>query len=299
MQRTGIALGVVLALSISAVDSQAQEAFSRGQNIAPAYEGWERNDDGSFTLVFGYMNRNWEEVIDVPVGPGNMFEPGDPDRGQPTHFQPRRNRFVFRIQVPADFGDSELVWTLTSNGQTERAYGTLKPDYFIDNFVIQANNGAGGAAGTRPDLPDNIAPVVTVEGDHSRTARVGQAISLSAVVTDDGLPQANGLRRTNPRFPAADHHRERHRSARVLGCLSRCRAGAIRPAADRGLGGLAGRRGLALVTRLARPHATARRPLGGTGNLRRARHLPAAGPGPRRRAVDHRRGDGDRDAVTG
>ena len=202
MQRTGIAVGVVLALSISAVDSQAQEAFLRGQNIAPAYEGWERNDDGSFTLVFGYMNRNWEEVIDVPVGPGNMFEPGDPDRGQPTHFQPRRNRFVFRIQVPADFGDSELVWTLTSTGQTERAYGTLKPDYFIDNFVIQANNGAGGAAGTRPDLPDNIAPVVTLEGDHSRTARVGQPISLTAVVADDGLPQANGLRRTDPRFPA-------------------------------------------------------------------------------------------------
>ena len=202
MQRTRIAVGVVLALSLSAVDSPAQEAFSRGQNIAPAYEGWERNDDGSFTLVFGYMNRNWEEVIDVPVGPGNMFEPGNPDREQPTHFQPRRNRFVFRIQVPADFGDSELVWTLTSNGQTERAYGTLKPDYYIDNFVIQANNGAGGAAGTRPDLTDNIAPVVTVEGDRSRTARVGQPISLTAVVTDDGLPQANDLRPTDPRFPA-------------------------------------------------------------------------------------------------
>ena len=202
MQRTRIAVGVVLALSISTLDSQTQEAFARGQNIAPAYEGWERNDDGSFNLVFGYMNRNWEEVIDVPVGPDNTFEPGNPDRGQPTHFQPRRNRFVFRIRVSADFGDSELVWTLTSNGQTERAYGTLKPDYYIDNFVIQANNGAGGASGTKPDLPDNIAPVLTLEGDPSRTARVGQPISLTAVVTDDDLPRPNGLRATNPRFPA-------------------------------------------------------------------------------------------------
>ena len=123
MQRIRIAVGVVLALSIVTVDGQAQQAFARGQNIAPAYEGWERNEDGSFSLVFGYMNRNWEEVIDVQVGLDNTFEPGDSDRGQPTRFQPRRNRFVFRIPVPADFGDSELVWTLTSNGQTERAYG--------------------------------------------------------------------------------------------------------------------------------------------------------------------------------
>jgi len=202
MQRTRIVVGVVLALSIVTLDARAQEAFAKGQNIAPAYEGWERNEDGSFSLVFGYMNRNWEEVIDVPVGPDNTFEPGDPDRGQPTHFQPRRNRFVFRIRVPADFGDSELVWTLTSNGQTERAWGTLKPDYYIDDFVIQANNGAGGAAGTRPDLTDNTAPVLTLDGGTSRSVRVGQPITLTAVVTDDDLPRPNGLRATNPRFPA-------------------------------------------------------------------------------------------------
>ena len=202
MQRTRIVVGVVLALSIVTLDARAQEAFAKGQNIAPAYEGWERNEDGSFSLVFGYMNRNWEEVIDVPVGPDNTFEPGDPDRGQPTHFQPRRNRFVFRIRVPADFGDSELVWTLTSNGQTERAWGTLKPDYYIDDFVIQANNGAGGAAGTRPDLTDNTAPVLTLDGGTSRSVRVGQPITLTAVVTDDDLPRPNGLCATNPRSAA-------------------------------------------------------------------------------------------------
>ncbi len=165
------AMAVLLLVSFATASSQAQQAFTRGQNIAPAYEGWELNEDGSFTLVFGYMNRNWEEVIDVPIGPGNEIEPGGPDQGQPTRFQQRRNRFVFRIRVPADFGDSDLVWTLTSNGRTERAYGTLKPDYFIDDFVIQANNGAGGAAGTMPDLPDNTEPVLIVEGKRSRMRR--------------------------------------------------------------------------------------------------------------------------------
>jgi hypothetical protein len=42
--------------------------YSRGQNVSPAYEGWEIGADGQKYFVFGYMNRNWEEEIDVPIG---------------------------------------------------------------------------------------------------------------------------------------------------------------------------------------------------------------------------------------
>ena len=97
-------------------------SYSRGQNVSPAFEGWEKNADGSFNMMFGYMNRNWEEEVDVPVGPDNNISPGVPDQGQPTHFLPRRNRFVFKVRVPADWGKKELVWTLTTKGKTERAY---------------------------------------------------------------------------------------------------------------------------------------------------------------------------------
>src|SRR6266446_2774346 len=75
----------------------AQEAFLNGQNIAPVFEGWEPNSDGSFNLVFGYFNRNWEEELNLPIGPNNILEPGPPDQGQPTHFYPRRNRFLFKV----------------------------------------------------------------------------------------------------------------------------------------------------------------------------------------------------------
>src|SRR5919204_6382716 len=84
-------------------------SYSTGQNISPAYEGWEENPDGSFNFLFGYMNRNWQEELDVPIGPDNDIEPGGPDFGQPTHFLPRRNRFVFKVHVPKDWGDKELV----------------------------------------------------------------------------------------------------------------------------------------------------------------------------------------------
>ncbi len=190
--------GVVLA---GAPPARAQQSFASGQSIAPAYEGWEQNEDGSFNLVFGYMNRNWEEVIDVPVGADNGIEPGGPDQGQPTHFLPRRNRFVFRIRVPADFGDKELIWTLTTHGQTERAYATLKRDYYIDDLVVQANFGAAGAAGATPESERNEAPALTVEGQSFRTVAAGEPLTLRAVVTDDGLPTARPLAPTNPRSP--------------------------------------------------------------------------------------------------
>jgi hypothetical protein len=139
--------------------------------------------------VFGYFNRNWEEEIDLPIGPDNTVEPGGADQGQPTHFFPRRNRFVFRVRVPKDFGKQELVWTLTSHGKTERAYATLKPDYFIDDIVIMNNNGAGGAGGGSPDTIGNKAPELKVEGEKTRRVSVGQAITLTAFASDDGKPR--------------------------------------------------------------------------------------------------------------
>lgn len=192
---------VLAAVCLTAGESRAQQSFAAGQTIAPAYEGWERNEDGSFNLVFGYMNRNWEQVFEIPVGADNTIEPGGPDQGQPTYFLPRRSRFVFKIRVPADFGEQELVWTLTSNGETERAYGTLKPDYFIDSGVIQANYGAAGAAGATPEFPSNLPPVLTVDGTSRRTVGVGEPLVLTAIVTDDGKPRARPLPPTSTRSP--------------------------------------------------------------------------------------------------
>ncbi len=83
--------------------ARSRSSYSSGQNVSPAYEGWEEDADGTKYFVFGYMNRNWEEELDVPVGPDNGFNIGGADQGQPTHFLPRRNRFVFRVPVPPGF----------------------------------------------------------------------------------------------------------------------------------------------------------------------------------------------------
>ena len=98
--------------------------FNSGQSVVPYFEGWIRNPDGTFDLVFGYFNRNWEQEIAIPAGPDNTVELGGPDAGQPTFFLPRRQRFVYRVTVPKDFGKKEVVWSITANGRTEHAFGS-------------------------------------------------------------------------------------------------------------------------------------------------------------------------------
>ena len=168
--------------------SQTRFTYSKGQSVSPAYEGWMPNEDGSFTLYFGYMNSNWLEEFDIPVGPENDIEPGGPDRGQPTHFYPRRNPFLFTVRIPEEFGNQELIWTLTTHGKTEKAYASLKTDYQIDKQVISTEVG-GDFGSLKDELRYNIPPDLTVEVEKRGTVKVGEPLSLFALAGDpDNLP---------------------------------------------------------------------------------------------------------------
>jgi hypothetical protein len=176
------------ALILQAVGAQTRYTYMRGQSVSPAYEGWWPNEDGSFTMFFGYMNSNWEEEFDVPIGPLNAVEPGGPDQGQPTHFYPRRSPFLFTIRVPKNFGTKELIWTLTTNGRTEKAYASLKSDYQIDKQTISTEVGGDGGS-LRDELRTNVPPELKVEGQAQRTVKVGAPLTLIAFAKDpDNLP---------------------------------------------------------------------------------------------------------------
>ena len=180
---------LLLLTSVFISVSACAQTYHSGQHIEPAFEGWKPNSDGSFNMMFGYMNENWEEEPDVDVGEYNFFSPGEADRGQPTHFLPRRNRFTFEVTVPSDWGDRELVWTLKVNGVEKKAFGTLRQDYLVDNMVIASETGSLGAGTSSPESRANIPPVITVPGEQVRIARVGETISLTTQVWDDGLPK--------------------------------------------------------------------------------------------------------------
>ena len=157
-----------------------------GQTVTPVYEGWYRNPDGTYSLSFGYFNRNSQETLEIPVGADNLVSPGSPNQGQPTHFAPRRHWGVFAIVVPASFGDKKKVtWTLKNRGETFSISGSLDPLWEID-----ALEGEAGSNNTPP-----ILKVGTPEkegrgpgGVTSQTLRasVGAPIEISVWAQDDG-----------------------------------------------------------------------------------------------------------------
>ena len=182
-KRAFLAISAVALIFVAA--PRAQVRYAVGQNVAPVFEGWERNADGSFNMVFGYMNRNYEEEVDVPVGPSNFLEPGQPDQQQPAHFYPRRQQFVFKVRVPKDWGKKDLVWTLTSHGKTEKAYASLMPVWEIDAGTYQQNRGGPGELGEEDDPP-----TIKLTGAAERSIAANESLTLSTTVTDDGRPTA-------------------------------------------------------------------------------------------------------------
>jgi hypothetical protein len=160
--------------------------FDFGQDVVPSFDGFVHNADGTYTMVFGYMNRNYKEELVIPVGPDNKIEPGPVDQGQATYFYPRRHTHVVLVKVPADWpADKELVWTLTSNGRTEKAFATLRMEE-----ELTPRNMLGGGTGFLLDgvTPDpNQPPTISVAPVTG--ASVGSPVTLTATVSDDGLPK--------------------------------------------------------------------------------------------------------------
>ena len=50
-----------------------------GRPIVPVFEGWFQNEDGTYTLSFGYASFNLEEALHIPLGPDNFVEPSEFD----------------------------------------------------------------------------------------------------------------------------------------------------------------------------------------------------------------------------
>jgi hypothetical protein len=183
----------VVAAVIGAVSLSAQVGpggltnaqYRAGQSVAPVFEGWLKNADGSYELVFGYLNRNYEEEPEIPVGPDNVFSPGSQDRGQPTHFYPRRQQFMFKVHVPADF-KGELTWALTRAGRTDKAVGHLALEWELSEVVYSQNR--RGLASNAVVAVENKPPTISV-APNKLTATVGAPVTLNASATDDGVPK--------------------------------------------------------------------------------------------------------------
>jgi len=189
VRRVAAAVAIVSTVMVSGAAAQQELVMEplkdSGLNVSPAFEGWYQNEDGTYTLLIGYYNRNKKQLLDVPIGPMNRIEPGGPDQGQPTHFVVGRGWGTIAIKVPKDFGDKKLTWTLTTNGKTVSVPFGITKGYQIEPYL-------DAAMGNKPPVikfgekaealtgPPKLAAAASVSGV------VGEAVTLNYWVTDDG-----------------------------------------------------------------------------------------------------------------
>jgi hypothetical protein len=186
--RTCLALAAVLAGPLLAVP-KAQ----RNQPIYPAYDGFLKNPDGSYTLSFAYFSHN-AETVTIPPGPNNGFEPGG-DRQQPVTFHPGHWRFQCVMVVPPDF-DGKLVWNLSYAGTTT---GTSQRMLQSNWNLVEgaAELGKIDYAKAPRGVCLNRAPIVRVLGAQGRgrgqppvlSTNISDELNLFGSVNDEGLPR--------------------------------------------------------------------------------------------------------------
>ena len=202
-----VAWGSLLAAPVHAQKPReplpAEPLGSGAEAIFPVLEGWGPHKDGSTVILLGYYNRNRSTSYDIPIGPDNRIEPGGPDYGQPTHFEPSQQHGVFAIKVPPGFGTSKLTWTLRVNSQESKVSFWLNPPYWVDFFKNAASGNEPPVVRFAPDGPALTGPPMGFA--QTLTAAVGQPLALRLWASDLAGPRegpdaelAEIRRRTDP-----------------------------------------------------------------------------------------------------
>ena len=206
---TAVATCVLIAAVAQAQTPRAPHPLeptgASGEAIWPAYESWSRNADGTLTLVMGYMNRN-DEVLDIPIGENNNMGPGDPDKGQPTHFLPGRHIGVFSMRVTEAEAERKLTWAINVNNQPTEIAFWQNPPYFSDPLLDSANGNTPPVLRVGPSGDEFSGPTPEVVARYTTT--VGTPLTLLASATDEPIA---GESRTSD----ADDDDERRRPRRA------------------------------------------------------------------------------------
>ncbi len=166
--------------------------------VAPYFDGFYQNEDGSFTLSFGFLNRNDEDLIEIPLGENNFIEPAEFDGVQPTSFPVvaysgfggPRERGAFGVVVPADF-EGDVWWTVTTDGYTTRVPGRLESPGRLIKGAYELSTSAMAAGSLRPairfseDGPDGIG-IKGIEHPETLRTSVGEPVEVRFWAVDRG-----------------------------------------------------------------------------------------------------------------
>jgi hypothetical protein len=172
----------------------SQAIRERGSSVTGAFEGWYYGKDGSAYALVGYFNRNTKQEFDIPVGPNNRLEPGGPDQGQPTHFNPGRAWGLFSVKMPKDLGNKKLTWTIVANGFTNAITLHTQADYIVEPYEDAASKNTPPVIKFEPNGRTFSGPPAGIATTYSAT--VGTPLELTTWAADEGakinVPEERG-----------------------------------------------------------------------------------------------------------
>jgi len=160
------------------------QPVSPGNHIlAPFMEGWYANEDGTYTLSFGYSNANLDTLY-IPVGENNFLDPPQFDGAQATVFFPGHHRGIFTVTLPAEMKDQDVWWTLIkANGEVTRVPGRTSSIAYELDWVPRPHGGLPPSVSF--DSQSGVGrgpPGIMLEG--TQTVAVGSPLTLSVSATD-------------------------------------------------------------------------------------------------------------------
>lgn len=189
----GIAFGTVIVLASAFIPAQAQTPIGNplalrppvGLPVVPIFEGAYENEDGSVSYSFGYLNRNTDEPISIPLGTNNRIEPAQFDGNQPTHFETRRHTGVFTVTVPASMRDGEVWWYIKTEGH--------------DELKVPGRRGRlGYTLDEKPRPAGSVAPLVSYTQDGPSAQNPMGMTAPNALTVKSGVPVTLTVHASDP-----------------------------------------------------------------------------------------------------
>lgn len=165
-----------------------------GQPVVPIFDGWYAEPDGTASLCLGYFNLNFDEALEIPIGPNNYIEPERYNGLQPTYFNPvplraankQRHYCVFTINVPQG-SEEPIVWHLRRDYKDYSVpASSALIEYRVDDIFFSSDRAdRGGSMAPFVTFVDPAGPTGIGKGARGGkrvgpiTAKVGQPVSLT------------------------------------------------------------------------------------------------------------------------
>ena len=161
--------------------------------LAPFMEGWYANEDGTFSISFGYLNAN-EDTLYIPVGENNFLEPAEFDGMQATVFFPGHHRGLFTVDIPASMAREDVWWTLRkANGDVTRVPGRVTSNAYELDWMPRPHGTLPALVSFDSQMGEGRGPP-GIMAERTETVSVGEPLTLSINARDPSVRDLDDVR---------------------------------------------------------------------------------------------------------